>query len=492
MIKSKLFVTGLRAVVLIAILLTIHNRWVVPRISVDQMRQLVALENIAQGNGVTYQFVAEGNDTPFLNNSFPMGYYILMVPVYALFHDAILLHRVLEIVGLLLLIYQLYLFGNWIEEKYNITKAGLWILAFTLIQLNPWRATGFTDVWSLMLLITSIRIILTHNKYSVWQLICIGFLAYAMVSMRYAYYPLALIPVFLIFFKLPFRNVKTYVPLVVLLLLLGGTLVFNRIYFADFDHIESQFHKTRWFFSHLKQMDPVGFNAFFSDHVIFGALGLERWGLNTNWGFKYIILSGSLVMLGILMISSFRTFNLQFRNFFNGENAFPAVIWVTVLLNVGFISAISVYYPSKQNDYLYTWQLISRYFAPAYIFLQILLIFLIFKDKNRFRKVLMLVVFATSIVFQTAYFGSFISRFSMTNTWGNYVQYNGRNEMPEVIVNYKKLLADPGLELSIPESQFSYLYLSIYYLTGPERLTDYLEIHCPTCLDFYSGKQSEE
>lgn len=131
--KSNLFVTGLRTVVLITLLLTVHNRWVVPRISVDQMRQLVALENIAQGNGVTYQFVAEGNDTPFLNNSFPMGYYILSLPFHILFNDAILVHRVLEIVGLILLVFQIYLIGNWIEEKYKLKES--WSLLSSSMKL---------------------------------------------------------------------------------------------------------------------------------------------------------------------------------------------------------------------------------------------------------------------------------------------------------------------------------------------------------------------
>lgn len=123
----------LKIVVLIMFLLVIQNRWVVPRISVDQMRQLVALENIVQGNGVTFQFVAEGNDTPFLNNSFPMGYYILSLPIHILFNDAILVHRVLEIVGLILLVFQIYLIGNWIKEKYKLKES--WSLLSSSMKL---------------------------------------------------------------------------------------------------------------------------------------------------------------------------------------------------------------------------------------------------------------------------------------------------------------------------------------------------------------------
>src|SRR5690554_6314840 len=162
-IKSHEYI--LKAAVAILLVFVIHNHWVIPRISNDSARQLVALENIKQGHGVTFQFVADGNQEPFLSNAFPMGYYLLMTPFYAVLGDAVFTHRILEIVGLLLLVYQLFKLGNWIGKRYEIRNFSWWLLMFSLIQLNPWRTLGFTDVWSLMLFITALRLVLTKYNY---------------------------------------------------------------------------------------------------------------------------------------------------------------------------------------------------------------------------------------------------------------------------------------------------------------------------------------
>ncbi len=474
--------------IIVAILLTfvLHNHWVLPRISNDYARQLVALENIKQGHGVTFQFVADGNREPFLTNAFPMGYYILMMPFYALSGDAVLTHRVLEIVGLILLVYQLFKLGNWIGKRYGIRNFVWWMLLFTLIQLNPWRAMRFTDVWALMLFITALRLVISKFEYNWRHLIAIGLLAYFCVSMRYAYYPLAFIPPIFAILRYEKPKARSFAPIIILVLLLLGTHLFNRIYFGNMDHIEARVGEERWFFEHIVQMDPVGFNAFFYDHVVLGAFGLERWGPETAWWAKHILSIFSLSILTILLLSTIRTFHFKLSNIVSEQRFLPTVIWTTILVTVGFISAISIYYPSARDNFMYTWQLVTRYYSPVFLALQILLVLLVFKDSQLVRKRILRSLFIFSLVFQLVYGIRFLHIFSFSDTWGNYIKYYRYKEMPAVMENYNQLIDDPNMELHIPPSQFEYEYLAIYYLTGPERLTAYLEEHCPECLEYYA------
>lgn len=476
---------GKERILIIATLLcmffVLHNRWVVPRISFDQMRQLVALENIVSGNGVSFQFAGVNNEPVKLDNSFPMGYYILMTIPQLMVKNAVLIHRIFELLGLILLMYQLYLFGNWIEKKYELRHFKWYPLLFSLIQLNPWRAMGFTDIWSLLFFIAAIRLVVTGRVHSVFILLIVGALAYMTVSMRYAYYPLAFIPAILVILKYGSRQIRGYIPLITLLILIGMTSLFNHFYFSDMDHLEAHFDSGRWFFAHIKQMDPVGINAFFSDHVIFGALGLDRWGANTNWTLKYAFLTLSVALLAYLFALSWNVFKISFRKLLSSSNIFGLSIWLSVLTTIGFISALSIYFPSNRDEYLYTWQLISRYYAPAYILLQLLIIFLLFKLDNRIHKMFLRGIVYCSIIFQLSYAASFLYRFSPDDAWGNYVQFYGREEMPSVMENYKNLIKDPDMKIDISISQMKYEYLSFYYLTGPERFAAYMAAHCPDC-----------
>lgn len=464
----------------------LHNHCVIPRLGNDDARQLVALENIKQGHGVTFQFVADGNREPFLTNAFPMGYYILMMPFYAISSNAVLTHRVLLIVGLILLVYQLFKLGYWVGERYGIRNFVWWMLLFTLIQLNPWRTMRFTDVWALMLFITALRLVITKFEYEWRHLIAIGLLAYSCVSMRYAYYPLAFIPPIFAILRYEKPKIRSFTPIIIMVLLLLGTHLFNRIYFGNMDHIEARVGEERWFFEHIIQMDPVGFNAFFYDHVVLGAFGLDRLGQDTAWWAKHILSICSLSILTVLLLSTIRTFHFKLSNLVSGRCFLPTILWTTVLVKVGFLSAISIYYPSKEGGFMYTWQLVTRYYSPVYLSMQMLLVLLVFKDKQFVRKRILRSLFIFSLVFQLVYGIRFLHIFSFSDTWGNYTKFQTYREMPAVIKNYKQLLNDPHKELHIPPSQFEYEYLAIYYLTGPERLTAYLEEHCPECLEYYA------
>lgn len=464
----------LQLLVLLIVVLVLHNRWVVPRISVDQMRQLVALENIVQGHGITYQFVGENTTDILKNNSFPMGYYFVMLPAYLVIKDAILTHRIFEIIGMILLIWQLFLFVKFIEEEYQLKNFKWLALLFSLVQLNPWRAMAFTDIWSLMFFIAALRLSLSISNKKISLLLLIGFLSYCTISMRYAYYGLAFIPVFIVIYKNRRLNIKTLSPTLVLIGLIGLTMVFNHFYFSGMDHLEEAFKPKRWFLSHIKQMDPTAINAYFSDMVIFGALGEIRWGENTNWFLKYIFLFMSLCMMAFLGILSYNHFFRAIK-LHSYNSVIILAIWIAIIGNIAFITFLSIYYSSQYDDYLYTWQLITRYYAPAYIMLQLLLILITMMISQKKTQVVLKSLIFLSFGFQLAYFISFNSRFSLNKPWENYVKFYDRSEMPMVMENYKKLLSNPELEMNIPEEQLSYQYLSIYYLTGPERLMKYLQ-----------------
>ena len=208
--KSTLLIGSL--IVLTLILLV--ARWDVPRISIDQIRQMVALENLYAGEGVSFQFVEE-HDEPTLHSSFPLGYYALMLPFRVLVDDVILLHRFIELLGLLLIVYQLYLLASWLVRTYSLKYLGYFLILFSLIQLNPWRSMGFTDIWSLFFFITAFRFAVT-KPLSYGNLVLIGLISFFTVFMRYAYYPLAFIPPALALLRLPYRQFSTYMPLVLL------------------------------------------------------------------------------------------------------------------------------------------------------------------------------------------------------------------------------------------------------------------------------------
>lgn len=473
-----------KAVLFILVLLVMHNRWVVPRISNDQMRQMVAVENILRGNGISFQLLGSQSTEIKMDNSFPMGYYALMLPFALVVDDILLLHRLLELVGILLCIIQLYLLSRFLSTLLSSKVAVYLIVIFSLIQLNPWRASGFTDIWSLALFLWAMRLVIVNTHFKVGNLIAIGLLAFSTIFIRYAYYPLAFIPVVAIFLKLPLNRFKSYIPILVLPLCLVLVKLFDQLYFSGYDHLAGRTESGTWFFDHLSQMEPLGFNALYSDHVIFGALGLDRWGVNTNWSLKYFILGLSLAILMFLAIFSFRgMIKIGLRAKFDEFQVFSNCVWITIVFNLGFITLLSVYYPTKADGYIYTWSLISRYFAPAYVLFHILLISIYFQNqsgKSMGRKMLATMI-VTSFIFQTTYFGSFFFRHSLNGTWQNYVEFYDRPEMPKVISNYYLLRQDANFSFKLDDNQKAYDYLSLYYLSGNQKFLEEVERDCPEC-----------
>lgn len=465
---------------LIVVLALLHNRWVSPRFSIDQMRQLVALENITRGHGITFQFVGQSTHVQRIN-SFPPGYYALLLPFYQFSNDPILLHRIFEIIGIVALIFQLYLLGNYLEKKYSLRHARLFFVIFALLQLNPFRSSGFTDIWSLLLFITAFRLAISSTVPSINRLFVIGILSFATVSLRYAYFPLAFIPPVLALISMPRTNWRSYISLSSLALLLGAMKIFDLIYFSGHNHLKEELNADTFNFSHLLQMAPAGFNAFFSDHVLFGFLNLNRLGVDTHWVAKYLLLgvsTGVLLYLAVLTVKHLG--GPKWHHLKN--NALEVGIWATVLINVGFITALSVYFPSFSDQYMYTWSLVSRYFAPAYVALQLLAIILWYRTNKGWDRLFIRTLVIASICFQTAYFASYTWRFSLTDTWSNYVWFYDRPEMPEVIRNYDRLRTDHELMIEIPKEHLGYDYLSAYYLSGNPNVVRYLEKHCPECL----------
>jgi len=470
----------LKIAFLILVFALVHNRWVTPRISYDQMRQLVALENVSNGHGITFQLVGESTQIQW-DNSFPPGYYMLLLPFYKLVQDPVLLHRVFEVLGLLLFISQLLLLGKYVEKKYGLPNAALIVVVFAMVQLNPLRSSGFTDIWALFFFTAALRMALSVARPAPNRLILIGLLSFATIGMRYAYYPLAFIPPLLIIWRLSHKDWQSYISLVSLGVLVGIMKVFDHVYYKGFNHLETILKKDTWNWSHLGQMEPVGFNAFFSEHVVFGLLNLNRFGVNMNWAPKYTVLATStlIIILLIWLTAKHLKANQGIKFRLDGPGV---AIWGTVIVNVGFISALSVYFPSYNEDYMYTWSLITRYFAPAYILLQLLAIVLWFRANIGWEKYFIRTLIVTSLCFQTAYFTSYTWRFSLTDTWANYVRFYDRPEMPEVIKNYQLLLKNHDMMIEIPKEHQKYEYLSIYYLSGNPHLVPYLEKNCPECL----------
>jgi hypothetical protein len=474
------------AVALVTVLL-VHNRWTVPRVSYDQMRQLVALKNFVNGDEITFGFIDHESDQVVVRNGeFPTGYYFVMAPFTVLTSDLLLLHRLVEILGMLLLIWQLFLLGNWIGRKISVPLFGYYVLLFSLVQLNPWRASGFTDIWSLLFFISAIRIALSRPT-SIKSSFLVGVLSFMTSWMRYAYYPLAFVaPIILLIKHRKLSLQSSLSALTTTGLIVTMNLLHDR-YFRNQTHVESHFNEERFFWSHLKQLDPLPFNALFSDHVIMNSLGFNRWGENTDWSVKYLILAIAFCILALLTFGAYKLLSQRLGNInftllrFTRSNLGLLFLctFLTLLFNWGSISGLSIYYPTFKENMIYTWSLVSRYFAPSYILLQFSLSLLIFSlSKSNLRKGLLLLL-TLSFLFQIAYWTSFISRFSPTDTWANYEQFYGRIEMKEVMqsIHSPEIIPD-----TIPSSQLSFDYLSIYYLYDSTKLTRHLKKDYPTYL----------
>ena len=483
--KNKKLATLL---VLVVLALLVHNRWTVPRVSYDQMRQLVALKNFVNGDEITFSFIdPESEKEVIRNGEFPVGYYFLMAPFTLLSSNILLLHRMVEILGILLLVLQLFQIGKAIGDKFDINYFEYYLLLFSLIQLNPWRASGFTDIWSLYFFISVLRYSI-FSELSLKNSAYISFLSFLTVFMRYAYYPLAFVGPLILLFRYRKVSLKSLLPVGFTAFLLISMIYFHDDYFKNQTHIESQFGNERFFWSNLKQIDPIAFNAFFSDHVIMGALNMKRWGLNTNWSMKYLILCIAVLILLILGFGMLRLYRqLQAKRTYNQKNQIDLlsiIIFATgliVSLNWGSITALSVYYPSKQEDFIYTWSLISRYFAPSYVVLQFLLIYLVLKlSKSKLRTVFAILLIGSG-TFQLAYWVSFVSRFSFRDTWTNYEEFYGRDKMNEVISNRKN-------SFSVPVEHLDYIYIGVYYITDHEMTINGILESDP---DYFKNENSE-
>jgi len=379
--------------IILAILLQTHVRYTNNRMGSDQLLQISSANSFIHGHGfsIANASVKDLSKTNYKAlTSFPYGYGLLMSPLLIITNNNYELSElILAFFGLILLfvfLYKLLLILSNYTNKYLIPL----IFLFWAFTYTPFRHLGVPDILSLSLYVTTIyyssKLILSFddfkNKKKYLYAVVIGIIAFLCSFVRYAYYPLTLlIPLtfigITIFYNKKFWKIASIITIVTV------GLVLLQIFSTTYTQETSEMMVTGVL--HLKGLllcTGIFSNAFFADNIIFnfflkytGAINIPIWLFTI-----YSIIS--LLIFIFLVIGIIQIIRKYFNSIFKTKKINPLpliIIFSSITILTTLLFYIFLYIQKDINleeffnkNYLYKYMaIVSRYYAPIFLFTQI-------------------------------------------------------------------------------------------------------------------------
>ena len=363
-----------KALLLFAIVFQLFQRALYFSIGEDISTQLHATVNFAKGKGITINEVIAndlGNPISKLLSDWPIGYTLLLTPLFKLTNNILWSAMILDLVFVSLLLILIYKVLKQIGVEEQAIKVAL---LFFAISSTPFIYTSRTGVLSICCLLFAIWYLLklVEREHINWihAGFC-GFLFVLPIWFRYAYMPLVAVPI--LFFGLKWlltRDVNfvknAFVCLLVVLISIFGIQSIQNAFVGQRNYLaESQgfgFH-----FSNLVYLKEFLFKGlFYVDPVI----DFTNKNYLLKLGFKIVGLLLSTIVLIKLLVTAF-------KNRMEKNGNFEIIAMIAICLNLSLLIYLSLKYSNFHlTDYSWTFIQETRYFLPS------ILLLIIFMFKN--------------------------------------------------------------------------------------------------------------
>lgn len=335
----------------------------------DRNHQIQATANAQAGHGYSSAFAGEADLSRFeyerLSN-WPLGYNLMIVPFYALTGDWFVSIESCHYLGIIALFLLMYAIWRALSNRIS-SRAAYLFLGFWAVSFAPFQYPGTTDLWAgLFVLFAGYCLLRGYEGGWNWMVAAVLALGAAM-SMRYASYPFAVVPV--IWLALTGRKKQAAWSLVLMALVMIP-LIYLQIYQsggARYTTFSPGNAAPYW--EHLLQFDLIPLKAYcyvsiskLADMLRLPVLGL--WSL---------LLVPSLAIVAMVAARWIREALRLFQPVGGDILSRWALFSLLVTgINVALLSYLSLRYQAEVYEHLnWTYVSESRYYLPVFILLQL-------------------------------------------------------------------------------------------------------------------------
>lgn len=415
-----------------------HYKFSNPATGPDKITQVASAYQLLEGRGISLPFT-NLEDLSALKSEplglWPPGYAVFYGAVHKLFPNFILADLFLNIlaIGIFLLAWLLILFK--LEKEYHL-RIIPFLFIFWAFSSVPFRAIDTTDMFSLaffsMAIYFAIQTIFSEKKYT--NIILATLFAFLCSFFRYAYYPITMaIPLFYLIYAILSAKVTKFQAILSILItaILFTIQISYQVQQSGYvNHVEKRTEEVekRIHWEHLIHYDAVPFNSFFFDYTIYRFLKIDDRAPNPSRLLYAIFFFVSLIILTLLAYGMYRVIQLLHKKTHHFKSLLLeplSVFWVLAFLavgaNLGLLTLLSLRYPSGHPDHVWTFIMLPRYFALAYVLIQVSFFIVVFY-KIIYPKLYYLGVYGlllASFLFYSAHWLYIKSKFSLLDPIAN-------------------------------------------------------------------------
>lgn len=400
---------------LFCVLSKTHDRVARPVVGTDNYWQLAAAESLVNGKGITIARCDTADLAQIAQTrlvGWPPGYPVFAAPFFAFFHqDPLKTEMLVFFLAIALHFVSWFLLFKHMGGYYWEQVLPLYLLV-SIFLVNPFKAMGApTDVLSLALF--SLGCLLFYRIYDyerkgirapVLMIAGLSVAAYGCSFFRYAYYPLTYTFTAL-FLLLALVQGKRYWRVGFLhAALVTGLLVAQLFYDMSGPNGMQTVNRMSskgvlLHFEYLKYFDAIFFNAIFNDNLVYKALGyappIKEF---VPKAFVLMFPVGAAIFLLVLagLWAYWKNIAATARlKVFLQDNTGMLFTLATVacLINVAFITLLSLKSNSAKATYVWIWLMLTRYFVLTLFFIQLTMVLLVVNFWERKTKTAKLVVY---------------------------------------------------------------------------------------------------
>lgn len=407
----------------IGIAAQIHYVTSVPRLSSDNLEQLMSTQNWLAGNGHSFEYASPNDYSMSIfrhNGDWPPGFSILAIPLIKLGFNAIQIFNVIGSIGIIICMISLCWIYSIFSRKYAIKSGQSLFIIFISVSYSLFRSSGSTDIMSLGILLLSIAyffsnfdLSLSNNKVSLKKIFLLSLLTSLTAWFRYAYLPISFFLVIVFFFatlKNKFVWKQGFLHLIFHCLLIFP--LFFWITFFDYPG-SPEIINSSFFFSGLMDLDPIGFNSFFIYPLFTKII------VNFTGSYFILYFSTFIISFFVLVLIFYGVYRLLIYSFDNGVLIilFPFIILLLMMAH----RHIPASFGGFENRYL-----IQRYFTLCHVIIILLTFVLAFSNIKyiniKFKNTLKFLIYF-SLLINIIYFGYYKYKFKLFDYKSNLAQF---------------------------------------------------------------------
>jgi len=389
----------------IVLILQLNSKFAYVNFGPDNLMQTITARSLLESNGMS---VPEANLNDLAKpvyrhyGCFPPGLALILMPFLKISDFNIISSiRIINVISVILLLSCLLWILTALRDIID-SKAIFFILGFWMFAPNPFKAGGATDIISLFFILLAfflfIKCLMDNNKNNsstrlLGYAFFIGFASFLASFFRLAYYPISFaIPSVFLLYSITFKKQMLKYSLLsmgIVFICMAGLIWFQNNYFGEVNFVVNSTGRN-FFPEHLKIFDAVFYNSLSSDSFLYRTFSEDSLMKHASSELFIPLFSGSIIVF-IMFVSGLYFFYKSVKNKF--ENKFLLInsesFWIilaasfVIVFNIGFLTVLSLIYPSFSMDpsYLSIWISMPRYFMPSFICIQLIVFVLLFNKE---------------------------------------------------------------------------------------------------------------